>query len=106
MIPVTVGRQSNPRTFSLQVDSGSSDLWVAASSCSTSACRSAGTSSLYNPSAARANDTGAWFEIDYLQGHVEGPVYWDRVVVGGYAIEYQALGEWFVTWSVEGADEM
>ncbi|KAJ2924878.1 hypothetical protein H1R20_g12217, partial [Candolleomyces eurysporus] len=88
VLQVAVGR-SNQRTFSLQVDTGSSDLWIAASSCTTTSCSRSG--NIYNPSSSGANLTGVDFEIDYLQGHVNGPVYWDRVVIGGYSIENQAL---------------
>lgn len=30
--------------------------------------------------------------VDYLQGHVDGPVVWDRLNVGGYEVENQAIG--------------
>ncbi|EAU80857.2 endopeptidase [Coprinopsis cinerea okayama7 len=89
VVKLTVGRD-NQQTFSLQVDSGSSDLWISSTSCSTSSCGKNG-GRLYNPSTSGASATGVGFEIDYLRGHVEGPIFWDRVVVGGYSIENQAL---------------
>ncbi|KAH6908558.1 aspartic peptidase domain-containing protein, partial [Coprinopsis sp. MPI-PUGE-AT-0042] len=90
VLPVTVGREDQPQTFLLQVDSGSSDLWIASTSCNADSCRGSG-SRFYNPGGSGALDTGVAFDIDYLRGHVEGPVYWDRVNVGGYSIENQAL---------------
>ncbi|KAG6912030.1 hypothetical protein DXG01_000278 [Tephrocybe rancida] len=63
-IQVQVGPSG--QALSLQVDTGSSDLWIASKSYKT-------------------------FHINYLQGEVSGPVVWDRFVVGGYSIENQAL---------------
>jgi hypothetical protein len=85
-ISVNIG---GSKSFSLQVDTGSSDLWVASSSCSTSSCDAVG-GNLYNPSSS-ATPTGVEFNITYLQGSVGGPIVWDRVEVGGYAIDNQAL---------------
>ncbi|KAF9448534.1 acid protease [Macrolepiota fuliginosa MF-IS2] len=85
--PVSIGR--NAQTFSLQVDTGSSDLWVASTSCSSSPCGQTGGHN-YDPSAS-ALQTGSQFSIQYLSGQVSGPIVWDRVNVGGYSIENQAL---------------
>ncbi|KAF9237988.1 aspartic peptidase domain-containing protein [Melanogaster broomeanus] len=85
-VPVQVG--SSQQNFSLQVDTGSSDLWIASQSCSTASC-SATNGRLYNPSSSRP--TGATFNIQYLSGTVTGPIVWDQVQLGGYIIPNQAL---------------
>ncbi|EJD04408.1 acid protease [Fomitiporia mediterranea MF3/22] len=87
-VPVTVG--SSGQTFKLQVDTGSSDLWIASKSCSTTAC-SAGKPKLYDPSSSTA--TNRDFTIQYLSGSVEGPIVWDRFTLGPYTIDNQALCE-------------
>ena len=61
--------------------------WVASSSCTT--CGGAG-GRLYDPSGSLA--TGKSFEINYIAGRAAGPIVWDKVSVGGYTLEHQALG--------------
>lgn len=85
-VTLNVGRARTP--YSILVDSGSSDLWLASSQCSSSAC-SAAHSQLYDASSAISTDKFA--EIDYLVGSVEGSIVWDRVELGGYPINTQAL---------------
>ncbi|KAL6300218.1 aspartic peptidase domain-containing protein [Sparassis latifolia] len=85
-VPILVGHQQ--QNLSLQVDTGSSDLWIASSSCSTSACGQTG-GNLYDPSSSKSS--GAIFTISYAEGEVSGPVVWDTVKVGGYNISAQAL---------------
>ncbi|KAH9992914.1 aspartic peptidase domain-containing protein [Russula vinacea] len=86
-VPIQVG--SNNQNFSLQVDTGSSDLWIASTSCSTTAC--AGTKGRqYDPSISGIA-TQSNFSIQYLAGNVSGPIYWDEVQFGGYTIGDQAL---------------
>ncbi|KAJ7359684.1 aspartic peptidase domain-containing protein [Mycena albidolilacea] len=85
-LPVLVGSDSNPQNLSLQVDTGSSDLWIASSSCSSSVC---GNAPLYTPTTAIP--TNLDFSINYLVGNVSGPILWDGLTVGGYSIESQAL---------------
>ncbi|KAF5311220.1 hypothetical protein D9611_013048 [Ephemerocybe angulata] len=103
VLPVTVGRNDKPQTFLLQVDTGSSDLWIASTDCTSSECSDITSSSsstnsvassskaMYDPGSSGADSTGADFTISYLQGDVSGPVYWDKVQIGGYGIENQAV---------------
>ncbi|KAH9965010.1 aspartic peptidase domain-containing protein, partial [Russula dissimulans] len=86
-LAVQVG--SNNQNFSLQVDTGSSDFWIASTSCSSSACSSS-KGRLYDPSAS-GNATGSDFQIQYLSGKVSGPIYWDKVQIGAYTVNNQAL---------------
>ncbi|TFK48875.1 acid protease, partial [Heliocybe sulcata] len=81
-VPVILG---NGQNLSLQVDTGSSDLWAASTSCSS--CSSAGAK--YNPS--QATNTNVEFTINYLIGTVSGPIVWDTVQLGGYSIDGQAI---------------
>ncbi|KAI0049389.1 acid protease [Auriscalpium vulgare] len=85
-VPVQVGKQG--QNLSLQVDTGSSDLWIASTSCSSSACSGA-KGNLYDPTSA--SPTNVPFSITYLAGQVSGPIYWDQVEIGGYSLNNQAL---------------
>ncbi|KAF8809290.1 acid protease [Phlegmacium glaucopus] len=85
-LPVKVGATN--QEFSLQIDTGSSDLWIASTSCYTSSC-SQSNGHLYDPSEAIA--TGVNFSIPYLSGSAAGPIVWDSVSIGGYTVDHQAL---------------
>ncbi|PCH40590.1 acid protease [Wolfiporia cocos MD-104 SS10] len=85
-IPVIVGRDR--QNMSLQVDTGSSDLWIASRLCSSSSC-SQTDGHLYDPtSAKRTNET---LYMNYAEGSVSGPIVWDYVELGGYNVSNQAL---------------
>ncbi|KAG2139633.1 aspartic peptidase domain-containing protein [Suillus bovinus] len=85
-LPVLVG--SAQQNLSLQVDTGSSDLWIASKSCSTASCSSTD-GRLYDPTSS--TPTGASFTISYLSGSVSGPIVWDTVQLGTYSVQNQAL---------------
>ncbi|KZV61527.1 acid protease [Peniophora sp. CONT] len=86
-LPISLGPEDSQQDFHLQVDTGSSDLWLAAKACTNSICQK---TKLYDPSSATA--TGQDFDIQYLQGNASGPIYWDQLDTGGYSISQQALG--------------
>lgn len=85
-VPVYVG--SAQQNLSLQVDTGSSDLWIASKSCSTASCSSTN-GRLYDPTSSMP--TNASFTINYLSGTVSGPIVWDTVQLGTYNVQNQAL---------------
>jgi len=73
-LPVLVG--GGRQNLSLQVDTGSADLWIASTSCSSSAC--SGTDGhLYDPYTATAAADS--FALSYLRGSVSGDIVWDAV---------------------------
>jgi len=86
-IPIEVG--TSGQNMSLQVDTGSSDLWIASTSCTDEAC-SETKGRLYDPTLS-SKTTGIIFNISYLQGNVVGPIVWDQVQLGAYGINFQAL---------------
>ncbi|OBZ71712.1 Chymosin [Grifola frondosa] len=85
-IPILVG--SDQQNLSVQVDTGSSDLWLASTSCSSSPCHQVG-GHLYDPT--HSTPTPQAVSITYAEGDVSGPIVWDTVVLGGYSVDDQAL---------------
>ena len=63
---------------------------MASTSCGSSPCTNK--AKLYNPGTS-SRDTSVAFSIEYLSGLVSGEIVWDKVVLGGYEIDSQALGE-------------
>jgi hypothetical protein len=71
-------------------DTGSSDLWVAAQACDSSACQSV---SQYTPSSSSSFQyTGNDFDITYGSGRAAGLEGSDAVTVGGFTIQQQEFG--------------
>ncbi|EJD53814.1 acid protease [Auricularia subglabra TFB-10046 SS5] len=85
-VTATVG--PNGAQYAVLVDTGSSDLWLASTSCSSHPCSSA-RSRLYDAHTSRATNHSV--QVKYLVGEVDGPVVWDRFSLGGFAINSQAL---------------
>lgn len=94
----------NNQQLPLQLDTGSSDLvgfpwlfprhvnltrmqWAASTSCTGCGNVNGG---LYDPTGSLP--TGQSFAINYLAGSAAGPIVWDKVTVGGYTVQHQALG--------------
>ncbi|TRM61998.1 aspartic peptidase domain-containing protein, partial [Schizophyllum amplum] len=91
-IPIELG--SPAQTLNVQVDTGSSDLWVAGADCESDPCGDAG--ERYDPSASDSmqGSGGTPFSIAYLQGSVAGEIVYDAVRLGGddgFEIPAQAL---------------
>ncbi|OCH95103.1 acid protease [Obba rivulosa] len=78
--PVSIGTPA--QSFLIDFDTGSSDLWVPNTACTSTVCKS---KHRYNPatSSTKANKTGT-FSISYADGSsVSGPVYTEKVTVAG-----------------------
>ncbi|KAG7093672.1 hypothetical protein E1B28_007331 [Marasmius oreades] len=85
-VPLKFG--SAEQTVSLQVDTGSSDIWIASSLCSS--CNS--DAKKYDPNSSQTSQSSnVAFNIDYLRGKVTGTIYWDTVSVGNYSVDNQAF---------------
>ncbi|CAE6470311.1 unnamed protein product [Rhizoctonia solani] len=85
-IGVTV---SSGATFEMQIDCGSSDTWLASSSCKSTVCQRAGTS-LYGWSPS-TTDSGTITDLSYLVGRVQGNIVFENIQLGNYSIANQAL---------------
>lgn len=75
-------------SFDVILDTGSSDLWVAGSSCGTS-CGSVAT---YNPSSSSTfQNLSTPFDINYGSGSAEGYVAQDTVQMAGFSVSSQGF---------------
>lgn len=76
----SLSQRGKYQTVNLQVDLGSSDTWVAATTCQDTACESSD-ADLYN--AGLALESGEYASLQYLYGStVAGSIYWDGLQVG------------------------
>ncbi|KAH9929050.1 acid protease [Epithele typhae] len=86
-----------PTTFLIDFDTGSSDLWVP-----SSACTSCGSHKKYNPArSSTSSKKSGTFEIGYGDGSsASGPIYTDTVTVGGI----KATGQYFSAVTTESSE--
>ncbi|KAG8876909.1 hypothetical protein FRB97_003828 [Tulasnella sp. 331] len=88
-VQALVGSSQNP--FLLQVDTGSADLWIASTSCSSNPSCSDFKGAKYDASTA-TTQTGQKFGLIYQTGGVVGgTIVVDKLDIGGYIINGQAL---------------
>ncbi|KAL7756374.1 hypothetical protein ACKLNR_013367 [Fusarium oxysporum f. sp. zingiberi] len=88
LTPVQIGNP--PRTFQMDLDTGSSDLWVYGSKAATAG----GSSNRYNASNSKSCEemAGAKWTIEYGDGSgASGHVVKDTVSIGGLSVEAQAV---------------
>ncbi|KAG0705620.1 aspartic peptidase domain-containing protein [Suillus ampliporus] len=75
-------------SFDVLLDTGSSDLWLAGSSCGTSC----GSSATYNPSSSSTfQNLSTAFDIQYGSGAAEGYVAQDTVQMAGFSVSSQGF---------------
>lgn len=101
--PVQIGSPS--QTFYLILDTGSSDLWVAGSQCTTSTCRSISTFNTASSSSYATSNQP--FSITYGSGQAQGIIAQDTISMGGFTVNQQGFGEYFVAhyrlpWNIRG----
>ncbi|TBU21696.1 aspartic peptidase domain-containing protein [Dichomitus squalens] len=92
VVPISLGIGLSKHQ--VQVDTGSSDLWLASTACSSSACNAVG-GQRYDPSGS--TPTNQRITLSYADGEADGPIVWDTVQLGGYSIDNQALGTFLLS---------
>ncbi|RSH79075.1 uncharacterized protein EHS24_002007 [Apiotrichum porosum] len=75
------------QVLNMQVDLGSSDMWVASDLCTTSSCK--GAPYLYN--GTDSLDTDMSLALKFQTGTVSGEIMWEQVTFGSFGIGYQAF---------------
>ncbi|WWC63811.1 uncharacterized protein I303_106416 [Kwoniella dejecticola CBS 10117] len=85
---VTIGTPA--QDFLLIMDTGSSDLWVAGSSCTSSSCT--GVSTFDTGDSSSYNTNNAAFNISYGSGDADGFLASDTVSLAGFTVTGQTFG--------------
>ncbi|KAK6470557.1 gastricsin-like isoform X1 [Huso huso] len=86
--PITIGTPA--QSFYVLFDTGSSNLWVASTYCSSQACTN---HPVFNPSQSSTwSSNGQSFSLQYGTGSLTGVFGYDTVTVGGIAISNQEVG--------------
>ncbi|KAH7053646.1 aspartic peptidase domain-containing protein [Linnemannia elongata] len=88
--PVKIGTPG--QTFNMNFDTGSADIWVASSTCSTTTCKSHRRFNSSSSTTFRLDPAKRRFRIEYGDGsYANGPIGTDMVNVGGIQIR-QTIG--------------
>lgn len=80
----------NPQTFTVQYDTGSSDLWLPSSKCAS--CKKCGNSLFKESKSETLHQNKTGFSITYGSGSVKGMVANDVLTIGDLRIENQGFG--------------
>ncbi|KDQ16125.1 hypothetical protein BOTBODRAFT_43702 [Botryobasidium botryosum FD-172 SS1] len=86
----TVNVGTSEKQFPLQIDTGSSDAWITASSCTSDACKSY-KGPTYDISSSLGTSSNQSLTLSYLRGQAQGPIYSDSFSLGGYRIANQSF---------------
>ncbi|MGH0159029.1 UNVERIFIED_CONTAM: hypothetical protein FKN15_054508 [Acipenser sinensis] len=86
--PITIGTPA--QSFYVLFDTGSSNLWVASTYCSSQACTN---HPVFDPTQSSTwSSNGQTFSVQYGTGSLSGVFGYDTVTVGGIAISNQEVG--------------
>ena len=81
---------SPPQPFALTLDTGSTQLWVATTACTSAVCES---HPLFDPEASSTYETlPGGFEVEFGTGKIEGNMGQDAVGFGGVLVPKQVFG--------------
>lgn len=84
-----------PQSFDVVLDTGSSDLWVATSSCtyceSPNSCTNCASTQFTTSKSSTFRSSGSSLQITYGSGAVEGDPAQDTVTFGGFTVNQQEL---------------